>query len=103
MGYTPKRLCLVLITSLVVAYVRHGVNTHWKSWDSIEQIAISWFVHALALLLFILITSAIILRSHEFWLGHKPASNAEEDVSFNVLMTVLIAAVFGPCTVALGS
>jgi predicted secreted protein len=76
-----------------VAYVRHGVNTQWKSWDSVEQIAIWWFIHTIALFLFMAITSAAILRSHEFFIGHKPEQNADENVPFYVLMTVLIAAV----------
>jgi hypothetical protein len=60
---------------------------------SVEQFFISWFIHTIALLLFMVITSAVILRFHEFFVGCKPEQHAEESVPFYVVMTVLIAAV----------
>jgi hypothetical protein len=88
-----KRGCLIPVTGLVVGYVRHGINKQWGAWDSIEQILGYWFIHTIALVLFMVISSAIILQLHEFFLGYKAEGRTEEELPVYVLMTVLIGAV----------
>ena len=58
-----------------------------------QQILTSWFIHTLGLLLFMTITSAVILRCHRFFFGRQADGDAEEALPFYVVTTVLMAAV----------
>jgi hypothetical protein len=91
LSHSTKRAFLIPVTGLVVAYVRHAINN--KQWDSVEQALVSWIIHSIALMVFFLATSAVILWSHEFFLGRKYKGNLEEEPQFYILMTVLVAAV----------
>jgi hypothetical protein len=46
-----KELGLLVVTGLVVAFVRHGVERHWKPWSSWEQFFGYWFIRSLVVLL----------------------------------------------------
>ena len=89
---TGRQAGLIPIVGLAVGYVRHGLATQWASWVSVEQFFGYWFIHTVALLLFTVISGAVILHTHEFFLGEKPKYDIE-DVIFNVVMTVLLAVV----------
>ena len=58
-----REVLLVVITGLVVADVRHGLEHHWKSWDTWGDFFSAWFVHTLAVAVFIGITLAVIIYS----------------------------------------
>jgi hypothetical protein len=81
---------LLLITGLVVAFVRHGVEEHWKPWRSWEQLFVYWFIHTIGLVLLTGVVLAAIVVSHRFFLGHQRPDYA--DVTFYILMTVLVGA-----------
>jgi hypothetical protein len=50
-----KQGALWVLTGLAVAYVRHGLETNWAWWESVEQFLIAWFVHSMRLALFIVV------------------------------------------------
>jgi len=86
-----REIALVIFTGLVVAFVRHGVQYHWKSWDSYEDFFLSWFVHTLGVILLMGIALAAIIYSHKFFLGYDVKENARW-LTFYILMTILVAA-----------
>jgi hypothetical protein len=92
-SFDIKRFLLIPLTSLAVTYLRHGIESHWASWNSIEQFLTSWFVHTFGLLLFMALTTAIILWSHEFFFEKKASGEAEEFLPTYIVMAVLVAAV----------
>jgi hypothetical protein len=53
-----KQGALWVLTGLAVAYVRHGLETNWAWWESVEQFLIAWFVHSMRLALFIVVAGA---------------------------------------------
>jgi hypothetical protein len=47
----------------------------------------------MTLMVFMVIASAVILRTQEFFLCYKPKNGTDKEMPFYVVMTVLIAAV----------
>jgi hypothetical protein len=88
-----KEGVLWVVTGLAVAYVRHGIETQWASWESAGQFFGYWFIHSAALALFVSIAGATIGRFYEFFLGYKRESAQFDDVIYMILMTVLIGSV----------
>jgi hypothetical protein len=93
---TPKTKegILLVVTGLAVAYVRHGLEHNWGKWESIEQFFAGWFVHTMGLALFLAVALVAIMRLHEFFLGTKRESDDFEELTYNVLMTVLVGTIF---------
>jgi hypothetical protein len=48
-----KLYSLYFVTGLVVTFVRHGVRTHWTSFESIEQFFEYWLIYLIALAVFV--------------------------------------------------
>jgi hypothetical protein len=56
-GIDARLGILTAVTSLAVAYVRHGIETKWALWRGIENILSSWFSHFIALWILIFLSS----------------------------------------------
>jgi hypothetical protein len=87
-----REIALVILTGLVVAWVRHGLQYHWKLWDSWRNFFTSWFVHAMAVFLLMVVALWAIIYTHKFFLGRDMEGN-EREVSFYVVMTILVASI----------
>jgi hypothetical protein len=87
-----KEGVLFVLTGLALAYVRHGIESGWAWWESVEQFFGDWFIHTMALSLFIAIAGVTIEKFHEFFLGHKREAEYT-DLIYVILMTVLVGAV----------
>ena len=83
---------LIIITGLAVAYVRHGLEHHWKSWDTWGDFFIAWFVYSFAVMLFTGIALAAIIYTHKFFLGYDKTDM--QGITFYIVMTVLVGALF---------
>jgi hypothetical protein len=93
---TPKTKegVLLVVTGLAVAYVRHGLEDNWGAWESFEQFFAGWFIHTMGLALFMAIAGAAIWRFQKFFLGRKRESDDFDELSYVVLMTVLVGTIF---------
>jgi len=56
-----REIALVIFTGLVVAWVRHGLQYHWKAWDSWEDFFIAWFIHTMGVALLMAVSLAAII------------------------------------------
>ena len=63
LSLNAKTGILVAITALVVAYVRTFFQYGSYGWESIGAFLLSWFIHYLGVLLFIVIGGAFISRA----------------------------------------
>jgi hypothetical protein len=70
-----REIALVILTGLVVAWVRHGLQYHWKLWDSWRNFFTSWFVHATAVFLLMVVALWAIIYTHKFFLGRDMEGN----------------------------
>jgi MFS superfamily sulfate permease-like transporter len=86
-----RGIALVIFTGLVVAWVRHGVQHHWKSWGSWEAFFVAWFIHTMALAVLIVAALAAIIFTHKFFLGYDKKDYGR-DLTFYIVMTILVAA-----------
>jgi len=84
---------LQIVTGLVVAFVRHELETHQVVWDTFEQFLVSWILHTVGLVVFVGIAAFAILRFHMFFLGEEPQDKRFQQVWYYILMTVLVASV----------
>lgn len=86
-----REIALVIFTGLVVAFVRHGLQHHWKAWDLWEDFFLAWFFHTMAVALLMAASMAAIIFSHKFFLGYNKEDYGRE-LTFYILMTILVAA-----------
>jgi hypothetical protein len=86
-----REIALVVFTGLVVAYVRHGLQHHWKAWGSWGDFFAEWFVHTMGVALLIGVALAAIIYSHKFFLGYDRKEYGRE-LTFYIVMTILVAA-----------
>lgn len=87
-----REIALVIFTGLVVAFVRHGLQTHWKAWDSWEDFFVAWFIHTLGVGVLVVASMAAIIYSHKFFLGYDKKEYGRE-LTFYIVMTALVAAI----------
>jgi hypothetical protein len=88
-----KKGILILATGFMVGCVRHGIEHHWQSFDTWEDFFVNWFVHTIAVLLFMAFGGATILWRYEFFFGKKPGFEAEHEIPVIVVITVLLGAI----------
>jgi hypothetical protein len=88
-----RGIALVVITGLVVAWARYGLQHHWKSFASWEQFFWYWFIHTIGVGAFTIFAAAAIIATHDFFTGAKWKDD-QEVMAFYVVMTVLIGAIF---------
>jgi hypothetical protein len=87
-----REIALVIFTGLVVAFVRHGLQHHWKAWDSWEDFFLAWFIHTVAVAVLMAASMAAIIFSHKFFLGYGKKEYGRE-LTFYIVMTILVAAI----------
>jgi hypothetical protein len=85
---------LQIVTGLVVAFVRHELETHQVVWDTFEQFLVSWIIHTVGLTVLGGIAAFAILRFHKFFLGEEPKDNSFQQVWYYILMTALVASLW---------
>jgi MFS superfamily sulfate permease-like transporter len=86
-----REIALTIFTGLVVAYVRHGLQHHWKAWDSIGDFFAAWFVHTMGVAVLMGVTLAAIIYSHKFFLGYDREHYGRE-ITFYIVVTILVTA-----------
>ncbi len=84
-----REIALVIFTGLVVAWVRHGLQHHWKGWHSWEDFFIAWFVHTMGVAVLTGVALAAIIYSHKFFLGYDKKDFGRE-LTFYIVMTILV-------------
>jgi len=70
-----KVFALLVVTGLVVSWVRQFLAHHWKSFASWEDFFISWLVHTVAVGLLAVFAGAVILRTQNFFVGSEHEEN----------------------------
>ena len=82
---------LVIVTGLIVTWVRQGVSHHWHGFVSWESFFISWFIHTIGVSVFSAFAAAAIMGTHKFFLGAEYKDDVEK-LAFYVVMAVLVGA-----------
>jgi hypothetical protein len=82
---------LVVITGLIVSWVRQDIQHHWHGFASWESFFISWFIHAIGVSVFSVCAAAAIMGTRKFFVGDENKEDTETLV-FYVVMTVLVGA-----------
>jgi hypothetical protein len=88
-----KRIALVVFTGLVVAWVRQGLEHHWKSFASWEDFFLSWFIYTQVVALLAVFAGGAIIGTHRFFVGSEYGDDYDKLI-FYVVMTALISAIF---------
>lgn len=86
-----REVGLTVFTGLVVAYVRQGLQHHWKLWDSIGDFVLAWVIHTMGVAVLMAAALAAIIYSHKFFLGYEKKEYGRE-LTFYILTTILMAA-----------
>lgn len=86
-----REIALIVFTGLVVSWVRHGLQYHWKPWDSWEDFFLYWFIHTIGVTLLMAASMAAIIFSHKFFLGYDKKDYGRE-LTFYIMMTILACA-----------
>jgi hypothetical protein len=89
--YSIRLGALYVFTGLVVSWVRHGIQYHWKAFPSWESFFGAWFIHSVALGLFTMFAAAAIFATQKFFVGSEWKRETEE-LAFYIVMTVLVGA-----------
>jgi hypothetical protein len=82
---------LVVVTGLIVSWVRQGIQHHGHGFASWESFFTSWFIHTIGVSVFSVFAAATIMGTHKFFVGDKHEGDIETLV-FYVVMTVLVGA-----------
>jgi len=86
-----RSIGLVVVTGLIVSFVRQEIQHHRHGFASWESFFISWFIHTIAVSVFSVFAAAAIMGAHKFFMGDKYENDIERLV-FYVVMTVLLGA-----------
>jgi hypothetical protein len=116
MDHAKRVNILAIVTALLVAVVRHGVQTKWGPWDGFPisdnlmapswvTFLVLWLAYGIALVLLIAIAGFAIIRWHKFFVGSEfELLTNRLKLEYYVVMTVLVATLaigflsFGPFT-----
>jgi hypothetical protein len=82
---------LVVVTGLIVSWVRHGLQHHWHGYESWESFFSGWFIHTVGVSIFSAFAAATIIGTHKFFLDDEWKGDINR-VAFYVVMTVLVGA-----------
>ena len=77
-----KLALLSVVAALLVAYVRHGLESHWAAWNSIEQFLVFWLVHWVAITVLAALAVALAIRCNRFFLGYEWESTTKHNLEF---------------------
>jgi hypothetical protein len=88
-----RRHALLIITALVVAFVRTFLQYHHYFWDSIGQFLISWFIHYVAVGLLVVISGTTIMTCEKYFLDDEKQNHGIniENVIVYVSIVLLVA------------
>jgi hypothetical protein len=93
-GFEARVNVLTVITSLMVAYVRHGLESKWAAWGGVENFLVSWFVHFIGLYLFVAFASIAISMWHKTFLGEeREIIQNRLELQYYIVMAALVAAI----------
>jgi hypothetical protein len=85
---------LTIGTALVVAFVRHGLETKWASWEGVGQLLTGWLIHTIALYFLFFGAGFAISQWHKFFLGDERDPIVHRlEFQYYIITTVLVAAV----------
>jgi hypothetical protein len=70
MTVETREVKLWVFTGLVVAYVRQGLQHHWRLWGSIGDFLAAWLIHTFGVGILGAAAGAAIIYSHKFFLGY---------------------------------
>jgi hypothetical protein len=87
-----KNIALLVVTGLVVSWVTHGLDTHWKSFPSWWLFFGSWLIHTLGVAVLVAVVGGAIVGTHRFFLGSEHNGDHAK-LTFYVVMTVLVSAI----------
>jgi hypothetical protein len=90
-GRQARGVGLVIVTGLIVSWVRQSLQHHWHGFASWESFFISWFIHTIGVSVFSAFAAASIMGMHKFFLDEEWKGDVGE-VAFYVVMTVLVGA-----------
>lgn len=89
-----RSLVLMVVTGLVVAYVRDFLQYHRYMWNSFSQFLVSWLIHFVALLLFLMFSYPAIVKLASFFIDKPEDSIRDMNEHFvYVPIIVLLAAI----------
>ena len=86
-----RRIALLVLTGLIVSWVRQGLEHHWKAFASWEMFFASWIIHTIGIAVFTAIAFAAITYLYDFFVGDERTDDSET-VMFYIVMTVLVGA-----------
>lgn len=93
-----KTSVLLAVTALVVAYVRNHLQYGSHGWSSIGAFLGDWFIHYLAVLLFVVFGGAFASTYAPFFLGkdwpHQELSPSEQTIYVTLLVLAGAIALF---------
>lgn len=85
-----KRYALLALTSLVIAYVRTGLQYGHYSWKSVWEFLASWLIHYVATIIVVAITLICIKFSEGFFLGKEKEQSLSVEQAFIYIPIVLL-------------
>ncbi len=90
----PRLTSLAGGAGLVVAYVRHAIQYHRYSWDSIIEFLGWWFIHYIAVIFVLGIAYAITRGNSSFLLGRSETLRKltlEEGMIYGCIIIIVAA------------
>ena len=69
--HSHRRQILLAGTALVVAYVRSFFQYHQYGWNSVLEFLTSWFIHYIAVIVFIVVAGAVAQVYAKHFLGDQ--------------------------------
>jgi hypothetical protein len=98
LSLTARRNILLVITALVVCYVRHLLQYGRRPWAAgLDSFLGSWLAHYFAVAIVCALVLGISTKSDPFFFPGRPKRTTDEQVHetmVNVCITLLAAAVF---------
>lgn len=93
-----RRTILLIITALVVSYVRHLVQYARSPWASgLGTFLASWFLHYFVMLVVCFLVLVVSVKSDPFFFPDRPARTMNEEIHetiVNVCITPLMSSLF---------
>jgi hypothetical protein len=88
-----KRIILVVLTGLVVSWVRQGLRTHFqKGYPSWEDFFAFWFISTVAVVIASALAAGAIFMAHRFFLDEEYKGDLDK-LFFYAVMTILVGAI----------
>jgi hypothetical protein len=98
LSIAARRNLLLVITALVVCYVRHIVQYGHRPWASgLLSFLASWIIHYFAVAIVVLVAGAISIKTDPFFFPDRPEKTTDErmhETIVQVCITLLVASLF---------